>query len=398
MPLRMAQRTNAKPLIGFYSPSGGGKTTTALLLARGFVGPNGKIAMIETESGRGEALVDAVIDDQAIGKYRVWSLPEDDKESKREGFSPKAYGKAIAGCEAAKVDALIIDSVSHEWEGVGGVLDMATHNQEAGAKSMQVWLKPKMEHSKHFMLKLTQTAIPLVIICMRAKYPMKEVVNDKGKKEWARMDKPEPKQSDDILFELFFHAWLDDEHKIRDAKYTVPSLAGIIKGGEVVTLETGKRLAIWAAGGKKKLSDRLAECPDLETLATIETEWLNADKDGVLASAANKFNAALAAKRKELTPKPVEQQQEGSDEARNRGFTPAAVVKPDAPAIITADDQLGAVARNVLGLLRTVRNITELDEVWESNRRVASITTAELRYLNAQHGAVLKSLGGRKVA
>jgi len=52
---RPAIKSSAKLLVGIYSESGCGKTYSALLLARGFVGDNGKIAMIETESGRGEA-------------------------------------------------------------------------------------------------------------------------------------------------------------------------------------------------------------------------------------------------------------------------------------------------------------------------------------------------------
>src|SRR5215472_5863573 len=52
---RPATRAEAKPLIGLYSESGCGKTWSALLLARGFAGPLGRIGMIETEAGRGEA-------------------------------------------------------------------------------------------------------------------------------------------------------------------------------------------------------------------------------------------------------------------------------------------------------------------------------------------------------
>lgn len=247
---RPAQRDQAKPLIGLYSESGRGKTWSALLLARGFVGPNGKFGMIETESGRGEAYVGV----SPVGDYLVCPI--------RESFSPAAYGKAISAAEQAGLGALIIDSASHEWEAVGGVLDMAAQNQEAGKKGPLVWQKPKMAHQKEFVLRLMTTPIPLVIVNMRAKYPMLQVTADvqakmraAGKKapdvgEWVRSDTLEPKQSEDILFEMFVHAWLDEEHKLHVTKYprAIPEFRDIIRNNEAIGIETGQRLSAWSKG------------------------------------------------------------------------------------------------------------------------------------------------------
>jgi hypothetical protein len=38
----------------------------------------------------------------------------------------------------------------------------------------------------------------------------------------------EPKQADDILFEMFVHGWIDQEHKLHVTKYTLPELADVI--------------------------------------------------------------------------------------------------------------------------------------------------------------------------
>jgi hypothetical protein len=234
--LRPAKKSEAKPLIGLYSESGKGKTLSALYLARGFVGPQGRIAMIETESGRGEAYSDTL-----EGGYDVISL--------RDDFSPKNYGDAISAAEAAKVQALIIDSASHEWEGAGGVLSLAAKNQAEGKKGPLVWQMPKMDHQRHFMLRLLATPIPLVIVCMRAKYPMKEIVKD-GRKEWLRSELLEPKQSDDILFEMFVHGWIDSDHRFRGTKYTLDELRKVVVDGEAISIKTGERLAAWARDGK----------------------------------------------------------------------------------------------------------------------------------------------------
>lgn len=290
---RDAKRSEAKPLIGLYSESGCGKTWTALLVARGFVGPEGKIGMIETEGGRGEAYVGRA----PVGHYTVCPI--------RQSFSPQAYGGAITAAEQAGLDALIVDSASHEWEGAGGVLSMAAENQAAGKKGVLVWQQPKIEHQRHFMLRLMQTPIPLVIVCMRAKYPMQQI-----RGEWARSTVLEPKQADDILFEMFVHGWIDQAHALHVTKYTLPELADVIPDGRPVTIDTGRALAAWARG-ESPASPR-SDKPAVEAAAPVlppapealtgaaelsVTEW-----DSELEAAAKKGTAALQEKWKEVPP------------------------------------------------------------------------------------------------
>ena len=232
---RPAKRSEAKPLIGLYAESGAGKTLSALLLARGFVGGSGKVGMIETESGRGEAYAD---DPRVPGGYIVLPL--------RDDFSPRAYGEAIEAAEKESLDALIIDSASHEWDAVGGVRHMAAVNEEGGKKGMLVWQTPKIEHQRHFMLPLLSTPIPLVVLCMRARYPMEETPGKKG--DWKRAEHLVPYQSDTILFEMFVHGWIDRSHNFHGTKYTREELREILVDGKPITLETGQRLAAWARG------------------------------------------------------------------------------------------------------------------------------------------------------
>lgn len=283
---RPATRSEAKPLIGLYAESGCGKTWSSLLLARGYVGPGGKIGMIETEGGRGEANVGI----EPIGQYLVRPI--------RKDFSSEEYGKAISEAEQENLGALIIDSASHEWEGIGGVLDKAAKNMAAGKKGPLVWQEPKISHSKNFMLRLMQTPIPLVIVCMRAKYPMMQVKKD-GKMDWTRSETLEPKQADDILSEMFVHGWIDQEHKLHVTKYTLPELANIIKDGEPISIETGRALAQWAKGGSASPGNNAAataapsKAPDATGGAAepVAPEMLLADDS--LTLAAKKGKSAL---------------------------------------------------------------------------------------------------------
>jgi hypothetical protein len=253
--VRPAKRSEAKPLIGFYSESGGGKTHSALLLARGFVGTDGRIIMIETESGRGEAFCDKG-EYPEIGGYDVVSM--------RGNFSPKAYGEAITAAEKAGAQALIIDSASHEWEGAGGVLQMAEAQAMAGRKGVLIWQKPKGEHLIHFMLRFMQTPIPLVILCMRAKYPMKEIRQPDGKKEWVRSDQLEPKQADDILFEMFIHGFFDKNEPgvFHLVKSTRKGLQPVFAGNPMITLETGRQLASHCADKAAPAAEAPSKAPE----------------------------------------------------------------------------------------------------------------------------------------
>lgn len=239
MHFRPAITAEAKPLIGLYSESGCGKTYGALLIAKGFAGDMSKVGMIETEAGRGEMYAD----DPVVGNYQVLPI--------RENFSPKAYGEGIDIAGKSGLEVLIIDSGSHEWEGAGGVLDMASKNQEAGMKGVLVWQKPKIEHQREFILKLLSTPVPLVILCMRAKYPMKQELVG-GKKEWVRADYLEPKQADDILFEMMVHGWIDQQHNLHVTKFSKEIFKSIFIDGKPITVETGERLSQWAKGGMKK--------------------------------------------------------------------------------------------------------------------------------------------------
>ena len=261
---RPAQKSEAKPLIGLYSESGCGKTIGALLLAKGFCGDMSKVLMIETESGRGEAFAN----DPVVGGYQVYPI--------REEFSPKAYGNAITEAGQAGFQALIIDSASHEWEGASGVLSMAAKNQETGKKGVLVWQLPKLEHQREFVLKMLQTPVPLVVVCMRAKYPMIEVLKD-GKKEWQRSTELDPKQSEDILFEMMWHAWFDKKHICHVTKAPEDGKS-IFTANQMITVETGQRLKAWAAGASNQPIDRYAQLSTILTDANIPEdsfcEWL----------------------------------------------------------------------------------------------------------------------------
>lgn len=236
MTIKPATRQGVKPLIDLYSESGCGKTYSALMLARGLVGPSGKIVMIDTESGRGSLYADVI-----PGGYNTLELTTP--------FSPARYIEAITAVEESGADVLIIDSMSHEWEGLGGVLDMAGDNEaRSGKPGLHCWKEPKMQHAR-MMLKLLQTPLP-VICCVRAKYKSRQKKDDKGKTVIVKDDYTTPIQADDFIFEATAHAEILPDHTIRLTKCSHPSLRECfpLDGKEPIAIKHGEAIARWCAG------------------------------------------------------------------------------------------------------------------------------------------------------
>lgn len=162
--LRQAERRQAKLRIGLFGPSGAGKTMSALRLAHGLA-PWEKIAIIDTEAGSADLY-------SHIGPYNVMKL--------EAPFTPERYIEAIRACEQAGMSVVIVDSVTHEWSGVGGVLEIADQLAVAAKNSFSVWNKLTPRHNRFIDAIITSPCH--MIACARTKqdYVLNQV--EKGNK------------------------------------------------------------------------------------------------------------------------------------------------------------------------------------------------------------------------
>ena len=129
MQLRKSNRSQAKIRIALQGASGSGKTYSSLLLAYGLCQDWSKIAVIDTENQSADLY-------SHLGQYNVLTL--------QPPFSPERYIEALSTCEASGMGVIIIDSLSHEWEGEGGILDI--HGNMAG-NSFTNWAKITPRHN-----------------------------------------------------------------------------------------------------------------------------------------------------------------------------------------------------------------------------------------------------------
>src|SRR5262245_49677002 len=120
-----AVREQTPLLLGLVGPSGTGKTFSALRLATGIQRVSGgDIFMIDTEAKRGLHYAE---------RFKFQHL------SFASPFSPLDYMAAVEHCVSKGARIVLIDSLSHEHEGPGGVLEM--HEAELNRLAGDNWEK-----------------------------------------------------------------------------------------------------------------------------------------------------------------------------------------------------------------------------------------------------------------
>lgn len=258
-----AVRSQVPILIGLVGPSGSGKTFSALRLATGIQQVSGgEIFGIDTEADRMKHYADNF-------KFRHVQF--------KEPFGSMDYLAAIQHCVDRGAKTVIVDSLSHEHEGVGGMLD--SHEREmdrlggSDKVKMLAWVKPKAAR-RAFINGLLQLNCNF-IFCFRAKHISKPIKAG-GKTEVIDMGFV-PVSGDDIVFEMTASvflpphsqgvpAWGSDYPGERMAMKLPLQFKSIFAEQQPLSEEIGKRLADWAKGGKpdpRRLAlDRISKAKD----------------------------------------------------------------------------------------------------------------------------------------
>ncbi|RFC81316.1 ATP-binding protein [Acinetobacter sichuanensis] len=179
---KKAERKNAKLRLAIAGPTGAGKTFGALLLAKGI---GGRIAVVDTENSSAELYDDIVPFEHA---------------NLQPPYSPEKFIEAIKAAEKAGFDTLIIDSITHEWSGVGGCLEIVDTLASGPFKgnSWGAWSKVTPRHRK-FIDAMLQSSIN-IIVTLRSKMETIQT-NDNGKKKVEKVGM-KAEQRDGIEYEF----------------------------------------------------------------------------------------------------------------------------------------------------------------------------------------------------
>lgn len=230
-----AKREATPVVVSIAGRSGSGKTYSSLLLARGLAGPGGKVAVLDSENKRSRMYAD----DPAIGGFVVKDL--------YPPFTSDSYIRLIK--EAGEwADVLVIDSMSHEWAGIGGCIEQADEieGRMKNPNSVAAWKKPKMAHRR--LVNELLGAQCHVVCCLRAERKMTQVVRD-GKKEWAESDQLVPEQEKRFIYEMTVSATLDEATHLPVFTKLPKPLHGALESGKLIGVETGEIIRTWVNGG-----------------------------------------------------------------------------------------------------------------------------------------------------
>jgi hypothetical protein len=278
-----AVRTSVPLLLGLTGASGSGKTYSALRAATGIQKvTGGDIYYIDTEARRALHYADRF-------KFRHLEF--------QAPFGPLDYLAAIEHCQKKGAKVIVVDSMSHEHEGPGGVLEM--HEQETtrlstlwkvsrDAAQMSAWAQPKAERRK-LINSILQLGIN-GIFCFRAKEKLKIV----------RGEKPQPMgwmpiAGEEFVYEMTVNCllypgcggvpeWNPGEIGEKMMVKLPEQFRELFKQRRPMDEDTGEALAKWAAGDAttKPTTKKRDPIAGMNALLALG-QWPNAE-DRVLAA------------------------------------------------------------------------------------------------------------------
>lgn len=235
--IREAHREGARMLIGLTGAQGSGKTYSAIMFGYGLAGKNAKkLGFLDTENRRGSLYSDILPNGE---RFLIGDL--------LPPFSPERYRSAIKEFQDAGVEVLIIDSVSHEWEGEGGCSDIAEAFKSK--KGQPNWIRGKAEH-KRFMNTLLYSDMHIVA-CVRAREKVRVAMVDRELTYISQGD--QPIQEKNFWFEVTVGMMLSEAGRKREyLKQLPPELIPFLGKTEgYLTTEDGLALRNWIDGGGK---------------------------------------------------------------------------------------------------------------------------------------------------
>lgn len=233
---RKAERRKAKLRLAITGPAGSGKTYSALLIAFGI---GGKTALLDTENGSGDLY-------SALGDYDICSISAP--------FTVQKYIDAIKSAEQAGYDILILDSISAEWAGSGGLLNLHTQlTSSSKANSFAAWGQITPKHNAFIDAIINSR---LHIICtIRSKTEYAQIQNERGKTEIRKMGLGLV-QREGIDYEFTTVFDLNFNHEVTVSKDRTSIFDGQIF---TITQETGKLLKDWLDSGIEVIDDKVLQ-------------------------------------------------------------------------------------------------------------------------------------------
>lgn len=269
-----ATRSAAKARIALTGPSGSGKTYTGLALAAALAD---KVAVIDTERGSASKYV-------GINGWAFDTLAP-------TSFSPQSLTEALAVAGGAGYGCVLIDSLSHYWMGVGGMLEQVDllSKKNSGGNSFGGWKDARPLERRMVDSLVSYPGHLIVTLRVKTEYIIEE--DSRGKKVPRKIGL-RPEQREGLEYEFDVIGDLDLDNNLIVSKTRIPMLHGAVipKPGPALAVT----IADWLADGEETVGPMAYRAqaldPDatkeqlLELLAAVKAEGLAGapvtDQDG----------------------------------------------------------------------------------------------------------------------
>lgn len=204
-----ATRHEAKARVAMIGPTGSGKTWTALQFARTLAGEAGTIAVIDTENASASLYADDYSFDTA-----PWYPPYD-----------AAKLAAAINSAAQAYDVLVIDSLTHFWQGDGGVLDIVEQEgAKVGARGNNFAGWKKGTPLWRGILDALIFAPCHIVITMRSKMDYVQQQGNDGRMRVEKMGMA-PVARNDVEYEFTIVCEMDQGHRLSVTKSRCSAIA-----------------------------------------------------------------------------------------------------------------------------------------------------------------------------
>ncbi len=261
---KKATKKQVKARIAIAGPSGSGKTYTGLVAATALA-QGGQIAVIDTERGSASLYSDYF-------DFDVLEL--------EPPFSPQVYKQAIRAAEDAGYGVILIDSLSHAWEGEGGALDLA---DEATARqrtpnSYTAWREVTPLHREMVDAILQSKAHIVATMRSKTEYAIEKDTNGKTNIRKVGMA---PIQRAGMEYEFTVVGDMDVDNKIVISKSRFAPLQGKVQAKPDVSFF--KPFVDWLNSGDANVETFAVDAPSKvePDIMTIERAMAIENSEGV---------------------------------------------------------------------------------------------------------------------
>jgi hypothetical protein len=266
---KKAERKQSKLRLAICGCSGSGKSYSALQIAKGLCSndSNNKIAVIDTESGSSELY-------SHLANFDVAILTPP--------FTPQRYIDLIHAAEKAGYSTLIIDSLSHAWQGAGGILEMHDKATTGRTNSFAAWGVVTPHHNALVEAILSS---PLHIIATMRTKTAYEVVSENGRTKVNKLGLA-PVQRDNMEYEFtVVFDLIAGSHTANVSKDRTGLFANQPQQFQP-SENTGKKLLQWLESGvdqneesTKLLTNLQSQICSADNLSKLKTVWQENEQD-----------------------------------------------------------------------------------------------------------------------